>query len=484
MTIPIAPYVEMNASPVPTVTPFNFRDGVTYLEKLETIQLYINRILVPYINGLQQALTPEQLQAITNTVLQQSVKTITIVTGTEVRPITSAAVLWIGGQIQPSNMLPGDIWFAAVPTVPVAPIITTTALPGLTVGVFISQALAADGTNPKSFSVTSGTLPAGLTLNVNGVLSGAPLTAGSYTFTVTCSNSAGTDTQVYTGTIAATLTAPVITTTLLNAMTQNAAFTQVLNYTGSTVTSVSVVTGALPSGMTLVVNAGVITLAGTPTAAGAFAFTAQATNTIGSDTQAYSGTVAPISVSTEVSVFSNTVPAVLTTFEDASTDSWTSHQFYVPSSGASMAANKIVGGRLYVPAGSAHIGKAWQTALYRQPTKIWDTDAGIGLNNIFETNGTKISGAPLVEGWNEARFPVEYDCVPNNGGWFIGVKIGSGGTGYLHNNSLNPASIKAPGQNFYLSEKGTSAGEGRRSFYRDTSSSASWYGIDTIVKIP
>ena len=68
--------------------------------------------------------------------------------------------------------------------------ITTTTLPAARVGVVYSQTLTATGgTAPYTWSVTSGTLPAGLTLSA-GAISGTPTTAGSNTFSITVSDSA------------------------------------------------------------------------------------------------------------------------------------------------------------------------------------------------------------------------------------------------------------------------------------------------------
>lgn len=67
--------------------------------------------------------------------------------------------------------------------------ITTTTLAAASVGTAYSQTLTATGgTAPYSWSVSSGTLPAGLTLS-SGVISGTPTTAGSTTFTVMVSDS-------------------------------------------------------------------------------------------------------------------------------------------------------------------------------------------------------------------------------------------------------------------------------------------------------
>lgn len=53
--IPIPPYVP-SWSPVPTVTPFTYRDGVTMLKKVDGIIRYLNRTIVPYINETNQEL--------------------------------------------------------------------------------------------------------------------------------------------------------------------------------------------------------------------------------------------------------------------------------------------------------------------------------------------------------------------------------------------------------------------------------------------
>lgn len=75
------------------------------------------------------------------------------------------------------------------------PVITTTTLQGGKVGEAYSQTLAATGTTPITWALGSGSsLPAGLTLS-GGTISGTPTTAGTFTFTVKATNSAGSDTQ-------------------------------------------------------------------------------------------------------------------------------------------------------------------------------------------------------------------------------------------------------------------------------------------------
>ncbi|HNQ77668.1 MAG TPA: putative Ig domain-containing protein [Acidobacteriota bacterium] len=84
------------------------------------------------------------------------------------------------------------------PTITLSP----ATLPEPTVGLAYSQTIAASGgTAPYTYEVTSGVLPAGLTLDpATGVISGTPTSAGSYTFTITA-----TDAAACTGTITYTM---------------------------------------------------------------------------------------------------------------------------------------------------------------------------------------------------------------------------------------------------------------------------------------
>jgi hypothetical protein len=66
-------------------------------------------------------------------------------------------------------------------------------LPSAPTGTFYSQMITASGgTAPYTFSVTSGTLPPGLSLNpVTGVVSGVPTSGGRYGFTITATDANG-----------------------------------------------------------------------------------------------------------------------------------------------------------------------------------------------------------------------------------------------------------------------------------------------------
>jgi hypothetical protein len=65
---------------------------------------------------------------------------------------------------------------------------STTLPPAATGGASFNYTFTATGNAPITFSVTSGSLPPGLTLSSAGLLSGTPTTLGLFTFTVTASN--------------------------------------------------------------------------------------------------------------------------------------------------------------------------------------------------------------------------------------------------------------------------------------------------------
>lgn len=104
-------------------------------------------------------------------------------------------------------------------TVKIAPTITTESLPGGTVGEpYTETILAATGDASITWSVSNGSLPAGLSLSEDGKITGTPTTAGTSTFTVEAENNAGSDSEEYTINIAAKsdTTPPTLTAGTVN----------------------------------------------------------------------------------------------------------------------------------------------------------------------------------------------------------------------------------------------------------------------------
>ena len=133
------------------------------------------------------------------------------------------------------------------------PPVTTTSLPGGTTGTAYSTTLqASGGTTPYSWSVSAGTLPAGLSLVAStGVISGTPTAAGTASFTVQVTDAANnTGTKALSIAVAAAPQPPTVTTTSLPGGTAGTAYSTTLQASGGTTPySWSVSAGTLPAGL-------------------------------------------------------------------------------------------------------------------------------------------------------------------------------------------------------------------------------------------
>lgn len=158
--------------------------------------------------------------------------------------------------------------------------ITTSSLPNGTVSSAYAATLTASGTGPFTWSLASGSLPAGLSLNAStGAIGGTPTTAGTSSFTAKVVGAGGASA---TKPLTITISAPSlsITTTSLPDGTVGSAYAATLTASGTGPFTWSVTAGSLPAGLTLNSSTGAIT--GTPTAAGTANFTVQVAGAGGS----------------------------------------------------------------------------------------------------------------------------------------------------------------------------------------------------------
>ncbi|MGY4882085.1 autotransporter domain-containing protein [Xanthomonas citri pv. eucalyptorum] len=174
----------------------------------------------------------------------------------------------------PSQGTRGYTLNIAAPTIAVAP----STVPTATRGTAYSQTLnASGGTAAYTYAITSGALPAGITLASNGTLSGTATVEGTFNFTVQA-----TDANSFTGTQAYSLTVAgpnlVLPASALPAGTAGQAYAAAITpATGGTAPySYSVTAGALPGGVVL--DAATGGLSGTPTVSGTFTFTLTVTD--------------------------------------------------------------------------------------------------------------------------------------------------------------------------------------------------------------
>jgi large repetitive protein len=157
---------------------------------------------------------------------------------------------------------------------------------------------AVSATNSPTYTISAGSLPAGITLNSStGAVTGTPSGSGSYSFTIQASNSSGSITASFSGSI---VLVPNWIDNTLGTVINGVAFSDGVSATNSP--SYSVTSGSLPAGLSLNSSTGAVT--GTPTGSvgTAYSFTITATNAQGSVSQAFSGSVQP-DLTGQVSVF-------------------------------------------------------------------------------------------------------------------------------------------------------------------------------------
>ncbi|HEU4416823.1 MAG TPA: putative Ig domain-containing protein, partial [Candidatus Angelobacter sp.] len=170
-----------------------------------------------------------------------------------------------------NNLTPVVVSHAAntgATTPPATLVITTTnaTLNAGVVGVGYTTTLASFGGNsPVSWSVFSGSLPPGLTLDpATGIISGSPTAAGTFSFTLELTDSSTPTPTFAFRNLSITIAVPlVIGTTSLNDGVIGAAYSQTLSASGGNSTFTwTLASGSLPAGLQLSA-AGVI--GGTPT---------------------------------------------------------------------------------------------------------------------------------------------------------------------------------------------------------------------------
>jgi hypothetical protein len=165
-------------------------------------------------------------------------------------------------------------------TILAGPSITSDPLPGGEVGVaYDTTPAASGGSGAYSWSVASGSLPDGLTIDPStGEVSGTPVTPGTSSFTLVATDEAA---QVGTQSESVAVVAPLtLVPGALPGGETGVAYDVMPSVSGgSDPTTWSVVDGTLPAGLTLDPATGAIT--GTPTVPGTYSFTLRATDGLG-----------------------------------------------------------------------------------------------------------------------------------------------------------------------------------------------------------
>lgn len=105
-------------------------------------------------------------------------------------------------------------------------ITTSSSLAATTIGANESQTFQASGTAPITWALTAGALPPGRVLNAaTGTVTGARTAGGTFSFTLTATNSVGSASRAFTETVTAPALAPSnVTVTTLSASSQRVTF--------------------------------------------------------------------------------------------------------------------------------------------------------------------------------------------------------------------------------------------------------------------
>jgi hypothetical protein len=291
-------------------------------------------------------------------------------------------------------------------------------LAGGSVGTAYTQTLSAAPAGNYSYAVTSGSLPAGLTLSPAGSLSGTPTTSGTFNFTVTatgfgtCPGSRSYSVVISASCAAITLPALPATGTLGVNYSGNLAAT-----TPSGSYSFSVTAGALPPG--LAINNLFGQLSGKPTLAGSYSFTLTATRSNGcTGTRAYSVTV-------------NSGAAALARFADYDGDGKADLTLWSDSTGAWQLERSSERDNP-----QANQEELWGTAGDRTLLGDYDGDGKTDLAVFRPSAGTWLikrssDGSALVKAWGVATdipVPGDYDgdgktdlavFRPSDGHWYV-----------------------------------------------------------------
>jgi len=166
----------------------------------------------------------------------------------------------------------------AVPTLSLSP----ASLPNGTGGsAYAATLIASGGIAPYTHTISSGNLPAGLSLSTGGVLSGTPSVAGSFTFTVRATDSTAGTAATVVNNYTLQISAPTISigSSMPASVEVGSSINLQLSATGGTAPYAFAVTaGSLPSGLSLSPTG---VMSGSPASAGTNTFTITVTDAAG-----------------------------------------------------------------------------------------------------------------------------------------------------------------------------------------------------------
>jgi uncharacterized repeat protein (TIGR03803 family) len=246
---------------------------------------------------------------------------------------------------------------------------------------------ASGGIAPRTFAITSGSLPLGVTLSPAGVLSGTATNAGSFTFTVTAADAGGcTGSRNYT--LSIFCSAYSVVPASLPGGNVGQFYSQTFTATnGNAPYAFSVLNGDLPVGL-IFSNA---ILSGTPTSPGTYSF---AVSVVDADN---------CSSSVSYSV-------VITNNPFRSTGS-------LSNARAGQTATLLANGKVLITGGTAAFGAIESTELYDPAKGTWTSTGSLHVPRYNHTATLLTNGTVLAAGGDLAGTSEVYD--PVTGVWTL-----------------------------------------------------------------
>ncbi|MEU7617492.1 fibronectin type III domain-containing protein [Micromonospora rifamycinica] len=260
----VVPYAVPSAPTITAVSAASNSATLSWTAPASNGSAITSYVVTPYLGGVAQA-----AQTFPSTPTTQTVSGLT----------AGATYTFRVAATNAAGTGPASAASSAV-TINASPSLNFPAPPAGEVGVaYADQLTVTGGTSPFTWSVSTGSLPPGLTLNpTTGLLSGTPTQAGGFPFTVQV-----TDASTLTASKAVTLViaaAPTLNFPPPPPGDVNVIYSDQLTVTGGTGPFTwSVSTGSLPPGLTLNPTTGL--LSGIPSTAGSFDFTVQVTDSPG-----------------------------------------------------------------------------------------------------------------------------------------------------------------------------------------------------------
>ena len=310
--------------------------------------------------------------------------------------------------------------------------ITAAALPAATAGVAYTFALTASGGTPDYTWQLVDSLPSGLALSAEGIVSGTPTAAGSFNFTVSVTDRAQASTSRSLSLVVNPPPVSITTPSALPAARLGVAYEQALAVSGGTAPYRWSVAAGLPAGLSLNATTGV--LAGTPQATGNFSFTVEATDR-GNFTASRRFTLLvkppPLVITTEAPLFPGTVGQAYSQAFTASGGSPPHRWSLVSGSPGGLTLDAATGNLSGTPAA---------TGSYPFSIQVTDRDGEVANRSyVLLVNSpalTIISNSALPSGVVNAAYSYKLGVVGGTApyswsmvaGWLPGMRIDGGGT--------------------------------------------------------